>query len=187
MTQNGVACNKLRIRSVVRNFQLCALLLLLLLLLFLLLLPLLHRHPFGGFATLHWNAPGGHRTGLLACAANECASMRMTMATSIGLGLGFSVFRLVFAMCHEGWEVALFAALVAHFVDFCVATGSRLLSLACLPAARCLPMPCQAFHCYSNARFQFHSKRHRLRQIAGWPERESERASGRETTDGCMC
>lgn len=101
MTQNGVACNKLRIRSVVRNFQLCALLLLLL---FLLLLPLLHRHPFGGFATLHWNAPGGHRTGLLACAANECASMRMTMATSIGLGLGFSVFRLVFAMCHVGGE-----------------------------------------------------------------------------------
>lgn len=38
-------------------------------------------------------------------------------------------------MCHEGWEVALFAALVAHFVDFSVATGSRLLSHACLPAA----------------------------------------------------
>lgn len=54
---------------------------------------------------------------------------------------GFRFLGFSFGVCNvprreaQGEVVALFAALVAHFVDFCVATGSRLLSAVCLPAA----------------------------------------------------
>lgn len=62
----------------------------------------------------------------------------MTMATSIGLGLGFSVFRFVFAMpCQtRGGEARGREGVVlvfAHFVDFCVGT-ERLPSAAAADA-----------------------------------------------------
>lgn len=102
----------------------------------LLLLLLLHRHPLGGFAAQHWNAPGGHRTGL------ACGKWMCKYANDNGNVNWFGFRFLGFSVCvcnaitDAGGEARGREGVVlvfAHFVDFCVGT-ERLPSAAAADA-----------------------------------------------------